>query len=237
MENNLSCIIIDDVDLDRLVVTQELANFSNIIILGSYCNAIEAIDFIKILKPDILFLDIEMPEINGLEFIKLMKAVPTINVIISSHAEYALEGFKLNVFDYILKPLETNRLANCVERLMQFTKLKNKAQAYDVLFENDKIIFKDGYDKINLNATEIVYLEAYGDYTKIVTQNKCYLTLATLSKFTELLPKGKFLRIHRSYVIAINKVKGFNLKSIDIGGNVLPIGKTFHKQIKQTLLV
>ncbi len=147
MENNLSCIIIDDIDLDRLVVTQELANFSNINILGSYCNPIEAIDFIKKLKPDILFLDIEMPEINGLEFIKLMRAVPTINVIISSHAEYALEGFKLNVFDYILKPLETDRLANCVERLMQFKNLKNKAKAYDVLFENDKIIFKAGYAK------------------------------------------------------------------------------------------
>jgi DNA-binding LytR/AlgR family response regulator len=231
----LTCIIIDDNDLDRLAINQEIANFNNLTVLGSYNSPIEAIAFIKLYKPDILFLDIDMPEINGLEFIKLMNNTPIINVIISSHPEYALESFELNVFDYILKPLETGRLANCVDRLLQFTTLQNKAQAYDVLFENEKIIFKDGYNVININATEILYLEAYGDYTKIVTEKKAYLTLATLSNFINLLPQGKFLRIHRSYVIAINKVKCFNLKSIDIGQNVLPVGKTYLRNAKLSL--
>ncbi|TAE37178.1 MAG: DNA-binding response regulator [Sphingobacteriales bacterium] len=232
----LTCIVIDDEDMDRWAIIHELSNFETIKVLGNYNNPIEAIAFIKLYKPDILFLDIDMPEINGLEFIKMIKNEATINIIISSHPEYALEGFQLNVFDYILKPVETYRLASCVDRLLEFTNLKNKAQAYDVLVENEKIIFKDGHNVVNINATEILYLEAYGDYTKIVTENKAHLTLATLSNFMDLLPQGKFLRIHRSYVIAINRVKCFNLKTIDIGENVLPVGKTYLRNAKLSLM-
>lgn len=172
MKNTLTCIIIDDDDLDRMAVEVEVRAHQQIKVLGSFSNPIEALDFIKIQRPDILFLDIDMPELNGLDFIKSITALDTINIIISSHPEYALQGFQLKVFDFILKPLESARFESTIKRVLDFTQLKDKAEAYDVLFENEKIIFKEGHQMVTLNSNEILYLEAYGDYTKIVTDKR-----------------------------------------------------------------
>ncbi|RZL30837.1 MAG: response regulator transcription factor [Pedobacter sp.] len=171
---------------------------------------------------------------NGIDFVKYISNLDTINVFITSHPEFALQGFQLKVFDFILKPLETDRFKNCIDRIYDFAQLKDKAEAYDVLFENEKIIFKEGHNVVNLNANDVIYLEAYGDYTKIVTEKKSHLTLVTLTNFLESLPAGKFLRVHRSYVAAINKVQSVGNKSIDMGIGSIPIGKTFLKEAKQT---
>lgn len=235
MKNTLTCLIIDDDDLDRMAVETEARAHQKLNVLGSFCNPIEALDFINIQKPDILFLDIDMPELNGLDFIKAITVLDTINIIISSHPEYALQGFQLKVFDFILKPLETVRFESTIKRVLDFTQLKDKAEAYDVLFENEKIIFKEGHQMVTLNSNDILYLEAYGDYTKIVTEKKEHLTLATLSNFLESLPMSKFLRIHRSYVVATNKIQSFGAKSVNVGINVLPIGKTYLKEAKLSL--
>ena len=176
MKSQLSCILVDDCELDRRAVESEILNHANLQLIGSFDNCLEAKSFFTINTPDILFVDIDMPEINGLDFIKSINNTDTLSVIISSHPEYALEGFQLKVFDFILKPVETERFDSCINRIHNFIQLKSKAEAYDVLFDNEKIIFKEGYTVINLNANEVIYLEAYGDYTKIVTEKKCYLT-------------------------------------------------------------
>jgi DNA-binding LytR/AlgR family response regulator len=235
MKDTLTCIIIDDDDLDRMAVEAELSNFLNIKTLGSYNNPIEAIGAIQGQKPDILFLDIDMPEINGLTLIKTIADLNLITVIISSHPEYALEGFQLKVFDFILKPIEENRFLNCYHRITEFKQLQAKAEAYDVLFDNEKVIFKEGYNLITLSTHEILFLEAFGDYTKIVTAEKSHLTLTTLANFLNSLPKGKFLRVHRSYVIAISKMNSFSSKIVSIANHCIPIGKTYLKEAKQAL--
>jgi DNA-binding LytR/AlgR family response regulator len=235
MIDTLTCIIVDDDDLDRLAVESALASFKNIKILGSFDHPISALTCIGNQKPDILFLDIDMPDITGIEFVKLVDDLETINVFITSHPEFAWQGFQLKVFDFILKPLESDRFENCINRIYDFKTLKGKAEAYDVLFEKEKIIFKEGHTVVNINANEVIYLEAYGDYTKIVTEKKSHLTLATLSNFLESLPIGKFMRIHRSYVVALNKVKALNQKSIDLGIESIPIGKTYLKEARQIM--
>lgn len=235
MKSVLTCIVVDDDLLDRLTVEAELSKFNNIQVLGSFDNALEAVDFLSQRKPDILFLDIDMPEINGIDLVKSIRDLDTVNVFITSFPEFALQGFQLKVFDFILKPLETDRFSQCITRINDFIALKGKAEAYDVLFENEKIIFKEGHNVMNLNANEVIYLEAYGDYTKIVTEKKSHLTLVTLSSFLESLPLGKFVRIHRSYVIAKDKVNSFGPKSVNVGTNVLPIGKTYVKAIKNIM--
>lgn len=233
MKETLTCIIIDDDDLDRMAVEAELLSFPKIKILGSYNNPIEAISAINAHQPNVLFLDIDMPEINGVDFVRSISNLETINVFITSHPEFALQGFQLKVFDFILKPLETSRFESCIQRILDFVKLKDKAEAYDVLFENEKIIFKEGHNVMNLNANEVIYLEAYGDYTKIVTENKSHLTLTTLSNFLGSLPSGKFMRIHRSYVVSINKVKSLGHKCIDMGVDIIPVGKTYIREAKK----
>lgn len=235
MDAPLSCLVVDDSDLDRKAVEYEIHNAPDLKLDGSFDNCIEALSFYNHRMPDVLFVDIDMPSINGLEFIKAINNANTINVIISSHAEYALEGFQLKVFDFILKPLETERFESTINRLLDFSRLKSKAEAYDVLFDNEHVVFKDGLKTIKLNVNEILYLEAFGDYTKIVTDKKVHLTLTTLTKFVESLPQGKFMRIHRSYVIAKNKVNSLAPKSVNVATNILPIGKTYLREAKQIL--
>ncbi|MDQ8006261.1 MAG: LytTR family DNA-binding domain-containing protein [Pedobacter sp.] len=234
MKEKLNCIIIDDDDLDRMAVEAEVNLFRNLQLIGSFGNPIEALSAMQTTKPDVLFLDIDMPELSGLDFVRRIADLNSINVIISSHPEYALEGFKLNVFDFILKPLETVRFEHTVKRIYDFAQLKDKASAYDVLFENEKIIFKEGHNMMYLNANEVIYLEAYGDYTKIVTDKKDHLTLTTLGSFLELLPEGKFKRIHRSYVVPTSGIAGYGTKTLTLtNGIILPIGKTYLKETKQ----
>ncbi len=232
MKSQLSCIVLDDCELDRKAVEAEILFHQDLHLAASFSNCLDAIGFFKANQPDVLFVDIDMPEINGLDFIKTINNTNTINVIISSYPEYALLGFQLKVFDFILKPIERERFDGTLNRLRDFTQLKTKAAAYDVLFEQEQVVFKDGLSTVKLNVSDIIYLEAFGDYTKIVTDHKIHLTLATLSKFLESLPVGKFMRIHRSYVVALNKIKAFNAKQIDIGNNLLPVGKTYLKDTK-----
>lgn len=234
MTNTLSCIIVDDSNLDRTAVEAELKNFGHLKLLGSFSSAIEAMESIRKMQPDVLFLDVDMPEVTGLQLVSKIDSYSPACVIITSYPEYAMQCFELKIFDYILKPLESQRFNATVQRLDDFTMLKQKANAYDVLFKTDEIIFKTGLSTTKLNSNEILYLEAFGDYTKIVTENRVYLTLATLSNFLESLPIGKFIRIHRSYVIAINKVSCLHSKNINLGSHTLPIGKTYLKEAKQT---
>lgn len=234
MKEKLNCVVIDDDELDRMAVETEISRCPNLKMMGSFGNPIEALSTLQITKPDILFLDIDMPELNGLDFVRRIADLNSINVIISSHPEFALEGFQLNVFDFILKPLETARFEHTVKRICDFVQLIDKANAYDVMFENEKIIFKEGHNTVNLNANEIIYLEAYGDYTKIVTDKKDHLTLTTLGSFLQSLPEGKFKRIHRSYVVPNSRIASFGAKTLTlINGAVLPIGKTYLKEAKQ----
>jgi len=232
MMDTLSCIVVDDSYLDRIAVETALKPFSHIRLLGSYENAAAALESIGTNKPDLLFLDVDMPDVSGLQLFKSIYNCVPLCVVISSHPEYALECFELKIFDYILKPLETGRFNACVSRLDDFLSLREKARSYDVLFDCEQIVFKEGHTTVRLQANEVIYLEAFGDYTKIVTEKRTYLTLTALSAFLESLPAGKFMRIHRSYVIAINKVQCFHVKQIDMGTGMLPVGKTYLSQTR-----
>lgn len=237
MVSTLSCIVVDDSYLDRIAVETALQNFQHLKLLGSFENATAAFESICRNKPDLLFLDVDMPDISGLQLYRSLHAVCPLCVVISSHPEYALECFELKVFDYILKPLESDRFNACVKRLDDFLALREKAHSYDVLFDCEHIVFKEGHATVRLQASDVIYLEAFGDYTKIVTEKRTFLTLATLSNFLESLPDGKFMRIHRSYVVAINRVQCFHAKHIDMGANMLPVGKTYLREARSAFKI
>jgi DNA-binding LytR/AlgR family response regulator len=210
--NTLSCIIVDDSYLDRAAVQSELENVRHLKLLGSFSNAIAAMEMIRARQPDVLFLDVDMPGVTGLQLFNSVDSYTPACIIISAYPEYAVQGFELKIFDYILKPLDSHRFQLSIQRLLDFSMLKQKASAYDVLFQQEEIIFKEGLNTMKINSSEIIYLEAFGDYTKIVTEKKRYLTLRTLSDFLDALPEGKFMWIHRSYVVAVHKVQRLNVK-------------------------
>ncbi len=223
----LKYVIIDDEEIDRAVVEAESAKFSFLQKIASCSNALEAIEIIKRFNPDVIFLDIEMPDFSGTDLLRKKIADNALTVFITSHPEFALESYELEAFDYLLKPLSSERFARCALRLRDFYSMRVKAYAFDTEQEQDFIIVKQGYDKYKIPMHDITYLEAMKDYTKIVTTSKQYLVLTTLNGITEKLPQDIFIRIHRSYVVNKKKIDAIQKNKINIQSQVLPIGKLY----------
>jgi DNA-binding LytR/AlgR family response regulator len=223
----LKYVIIDDEEIDRAVVEAEAAKFSFLQKIASCPNPLEAIEIIKRSDPHVIFLDIEMPGFSGTDLLRKKIAANALTVFITSYPEFALESYELEAFDYLLKPLSSERFARCVHRLRDFYNMRVKAFAFDTEQETDFIIVKQGYDKYKIPMHDITYLEAMKDYTKIVTASKQYLVLTTLNGITEKLPQDVFVRIHRSYVVNKKKIDGIQKNKINIQSQELPIGKLY----------
>lgn len=173
-------------------------------------------------KPDLVFLDVEMPGIGG--------------IIITSHPEYALEGFELSALDYLLKPLTEERFTQAAPKIRDYWEMRQKPELYDVHFERDMLTIKEGYNRIRLAQRGTIYLEAMQDYTKMVTSNKNYLTLSTLSFFMEQLPADRFISVHRSYAVSLQQIKELRNSELLCDNTVIPVGKTFRSAVSKLRL-
>lgn len=226
-------IAIDDNLLDLLAISELAGEFPFLQNCGTYTNVIEAAEAIRYIRPDALFLDIEMPGTDGLELLRKMRNEVPIAVFITSHPEFAVEGFELSALDYIVKPLTAERLRTTARRMQEYWEIKQKSEAYEVLFEKDMLSIRDGHSVVRLPQHEIVYLEAMQDYTKIVTGQKTYMTLSTLSSFMETLPADRFVRVHRSYGVSIGHIVEFRYSELLCNDIVIPIGKTYRPAISR----
>jgi DNA-binding LytR/AlgR family response regulator len=177
-----------------------------------------------------------MPGMTGIEVLRKIKDKVPVAVFITSHPEFALDGFELSALDYVLKPLTAERFALTANRIEEYWAMKQKAISYEVLFEKESLTIKEGHTQVKLPQEDIIYLEAMQDYTKVVTEKKSYLTLTTLTGFLEKLSGNRFLRVHRSYAVAINKIKELHASKIICGTNEIPIGKTYRSAITQLKL-
>lgn len=224
-------VIVDDDEIDREAVEMESVKFPFLHKIASCDNPVEALEIITHSEPDVIFMDIEMPGISGIDLLRKKVITTALPVLITSHPEYAIEGFELEAFDYLLKPVSSERFANCALRLRDFFQMRTKAYAFDAEQENNFIIIKQGYDKCKIAINDILYLEAMKDYTKIVTAEQKYLVLSTLNGIIEKLPRDKFVRIHRSYVVNKNKVDTVQKNKVKIQSFELPVGKLFKHAI------
>lgn len=224
---HLKYVVIDDDEIDRAVIETEAAKFSFLQKIASCSNPLEALEIITKFELDIIFLDIEMPGLSGIELIRKKNPTSALPVFVTSHPEFALESYELDAFDYLLKPVSSERFATCALRLRDFYQMRTKACAFDTEEETNFIIIKQGYDKYKIPIHDILYLEAMRDYTRITTTTKQYLVLTTLNGIIEKLPLGIFVRIHRSYVVNRNKVDAIQKNKINIQSQVLPIGKSY----------
>src|SRR5690606_24236814 len=202
----------------------EATKFNFLNNIGVFDNAQQALASISKKAPDILFSDIEMPGITGIEMMKQIIGQVPAPVFITSHPEYALQSFDLEIFDYLLKPINSERFSKCINRLEEFFVLHQKAMAIDNREEgNDYMIIKQGYDKFKVNFDEILYLEAMKDYTKICTAEKQnYLVVETLGGLLQQLPSDRFQRIHRSYIVNIGRITHFSTNKFWVGTHGLP---------------
>lgn len=230
----LNCIVIDDEELDRLFIKELVLSHKDLKLLASYANALESIEALRTMKVDLLFLDIDMPLINGVNFLKRLEK-PPLCIFVTSHPEYALEAFDFHAIDYLLKPVKKERFDLAIERAAELLRIQEKALHYELRFEKESITIKEGNSINKVYIDEIVYLEALTNYTKVVTSQRKYITLKNLKNFLEDLPKEKFIRIHRSYAVAKNKIKSLQQGEIVAESFTLPLGKTYKKDITNAL--
>ncbi|SEV93441.1 two component transcriptional regulator, LytTR family [Chitinophaga sp. YR573] len=227
----MKCIILEDnpqdLELIRWYITQE----SSLELKESFTSVPDALSYINEFEPPLLFMDIDMPVIKGIDLYKKLQYHP-ICVFVTAHSEYAIESYETQAFDFILKPLTANRFNRCVNRLKEYEQLKKRADLYDTLFESQSIMIKEGSTVHRVPLNDIIYIEALNDYSKVVTKTKNYITLSKLKHFLEKLPKKDFIRIHRSYAVAKQSIELISGNELKIAGQQLPIGKTFRLSLK-----
>lgn len=237
MQKTIRFMAIDDNPVDLLILKEYSTPFPFLQHCGSYTIPAEGLVAIEKDHPDLVFLDIEMPGVSGLELLRHIKAKVPLAVFITSHPEFALEGFELSALDYVLKPLTSERFAQTARRIEEYWDMKQKAHSYEVLFEKESLTIKEGHHQVKLPQDDIIYLEAMQDYTKVVTEKKNYLTLTTLTGFLEKISSKNFIRVHRSYAVAINKIKELHSNKLICGNIEIPIGKTYRTAIAQLKLI
>ena len=216
----LNCVVVDDSSLQRIVITKLVNNHPNLQLVGDFSNAIEAKNCITVNSIDLVLLDIEMPVISGFDFIDGLKIKPQI-IFITSKAEYALKAFDYDATDYLQKPILLERFNASIKRALDFHQMKR--ENYEE--EGDHIFIKSNLKKLKIFTNKIKWIEAYGDYVKVVTEEDTNLVLSTMKSFEKDLPSEKFIRVHKSYIINIDKVERFNSKFAEIGMTKIPLSR------------
>lgn len=233
MCKTLKYIIVDDEELSRLCIEAEAAKYPFLEKTISCSHAVEAAEYIAQFHPDIIFADIEMPGISGLELIRNLSGKVPAPVFITSHPEFAVESYEMQVFDYLLKPISSIRFESCAWRLRDFFQLRSQAFAFSKEQETGNIVIKQGHDKYKIAFHEILFLEAMKDYTRIVTAEKKYLVLGTITGMHEKLSPQKFVRIHRSYIVNVDKIVAVKTNKVFINEYELPVGKMYKNVLSE----
>ncbi len=229
---NYNCLIVDDELPARELVQNYLSKIPEANVVASCKNVIEAKSILQEEQVDILFLDIQMPEINGLEFLRLLKEVPA-TILITAHSEHALEGYELDVVDYLLKPVEFGRFYKAFVKAMnivstrsntnkqvQSTRVPKNSQS-----DTKSIFIKTDKEIVKVDIEDILFIESMREYVKVFTGNKKLITLQSLSKFEEALPAENFFRVHRSYIVNVNSINKIMGNTIIIGDHKVPISR------------
>ncbi|MCV2485947.1 LytTR family DNA-binding domain-containing protein [Flavobacterium sp. SH_e] len=226
-----SCIIVDDDEIDRLTVLSFAKKFPVLDILGVFESAEEALPFIEKEKIEILFLDIDMPSLSGIEFRKQALEVP-VCVFITAHPEHAVESFQIETLDFIVKPLKLDRFTQTINRIEEFMEIKLKASLFEASIGGDTIYIKEGHEQTKVKLHEILYLEALKDYTLVVTDRKRHCVLSSIGNLLKEDHFQSFVRIHRSYAVQKQYVQKINSNEIVLNNNaIIPIGRSYKENL------
>lgn len=226
---NLNCVIIDDEPLAVKVIINHLAQIPEVKVVATYNNAVEGLEFLRSTPVEILFLDINMPVLDGFEFLESLQQKPQI-IITTAHQEYAVKSYELEVLDYLVKPISFPRFLKAIEKAKrQFNTIK--IQEKEHLFVK---VDKKKMKKIYLD--DILVIESLKDYIKIITVKGQHIVHQTLGSFTESLPISNFLRIHRSYTISIDKVDVVEGNCLEINNTRYVIGRSYLQEAKSKIL-
>lgn len=231
----LKYIIIDDEPLAHEIIEEFCGMLPHVQLKKNCYNAMEAMQFLNENTVDFMFLDINMPKLKGLDFLKTLTNPPK-TIITTAYKEYALEGFELNVVDYILKPFSFDRLMKAVNKVSENQTSKTIIKEVSNSKETSNMLFVKGdkkHHQIDLN--NLLYIEAYGNYTKLFLNDEMIVSHEKISHYETILNDGNFLRVHKSFIVAINKIKFIEGNRIIINNYKIPIGQTYKIRVSELL--
>ncbi len=229
----IRCIVIDDEHLAREYIINYITKIPQLELVGDFNSPLKAMDLIKEKKVDLIFLDIQMPDITGINFMKSLDQKPDV-IFTTAYQEYAIEGFNINAIDYLLKPFSFERFFQAVNKVIDKFELKsdNRNQVADITPNETKI--SDGYLTVRadrklykINFDHIIYIEGQRAYVTFHTENKKITALASLKELEDALPKEDFIRIHKSYIVSVREILSLEGNILEVNNTKLPVGKNY----------
>jgi two-component system LytT family response regulator len=228
----LRCIAIDDEPLALELISSYISHFPSLELLHTYEDAIAGAEFLRREVVDLLFIDINMPDISGIDLVRAMETKPMV-IFTTAYRNYAYEGFQLEALDYLLKPIDIKRFTRAVDKALDYYKYKHGAKDEST---GESLYVYSEYKMVKVNLQKIEYIESMEDYIKIhVGEPKPVITLMPLKKILEKLPHDQFKRIHRSYVINVNKIKSIQNRRAQLVTVELPISNTYSDELRSQL--
>ncbi|WP_340114206.1 LytR/AlgR family response regulator transcription factor [Maribellus mangrovi] len=233
------CIAIDDEPRALEIIEKYVGKIDFLNLATTFRDPIEAIDYLMKHNIDLIFLDINMPGIFGTELVKVLKNSPMI-IFTTAYSEYAIESYELDAVDYLLKPFEFERFLKSVIKAQELKKLKHEKSKTQIVKSSSvdtKILIKSGSEIHQVNIDDIIYIEGLGNYATIHTNNEKIVTYKSLGDVLDLLPAKLFVRIHKSYIVAIQHIKSYEVHQVKIEGKTLPIGKIYRKEFIELMKI
>jgi DNA-binding LytR/AlgR family response regulator len=226
--SNIKCIIVEDEPLATKVLSDYISQVPFLELQGAFKDAILATDFLRNNNTDLVFLDIHLPKLKGMAFLKTLTNPPAI-IITTAYHQYAVEGFNLNVTDYLLKPFEFERFLVAVNKVKAAQSERQKAIESN---EKDFIFLNVQKKKVKILFSEILYIESQREYIKIVTTKKEYISKMSTHEIESLLPANLFKRIHRSFIVSVSKIESYTAEMVEMNGISIPIGRGYRDVIE-----
>jgi DNA-binding LytR/AlgR family response regulator len=230
----IRCLLIDDEPIALDILKSYIADVPYLELVGTCSNALESYSILQKEKIDLLFLDIKMPQLTGIEFIKTLDHKPHI-ILVTAYSEYALDAFEYDVLDYLLKPVSFQRFLKSVNKAMNRLQVKTEHLINDQSPESSFMYLKHDKKNVKVMLNDILYFEGCGNYVKVVTSSKEILTYQTLNFLEKQLSGDGFLRIHKSYIISLNKIDAFTTETVEVKQHELPIGNSYRQMVSKVL--
>ena len=228
--SNIKCIIIEDEPLTTKVLTDYINQVHFLELQGSFKDAILATDFLRDHQTDLIFLDIHLPKLKGMAFLKTLAHPPAV-IITTAYHQYAVEGFNLNVTDYLLKPFDFERFLIAVTKVKKGEKERQKPQ--EAADPKDYLFLNVQKKKVKLLFSEIVYIESQREYIRIVTTKSEFISKMSTHEIEDLLPTHLFKRIHRSFIVSVGKIESYNAEMVEVNGVSIPIGRGYKDVVEK----
>ena len=235
---NITCLIVEDEPLARNLLTDYVKKVPSLELVDVCSSPLAAIEVLKQKKVDLLFLDIQMPEITGITLLKILQKKPLV-ILTTAYSEYALESYDFDVVDYLLKPITLERFLRAVDKVSQRLETPKTSPLQKEKLSSgesqDFIFVKDGTKLVKIRYADILYVEGLKDYVTIHTRQQKVVSLQRLKVLEELLPSNKFIRIHNSFIVALDAIDAIHKGDVQIGTAMLPISDSYKKDFKELI--